>query len=230
MKISAFILATVALPLLARGQVASMAPPPPASGLSLQMSLQRLQGAFSSATQSWHSSHGAAADFGQDADSISRNLASAAPSLLQKYEADPQNLAAAFRLYRDLSAVDAVAQHAADTISRHGPRSSAASLASAVAQFDAQVNSFANSIEASAQTQQQELHSLRASVAAHAPPPASHTVVIDANGPRRRSAHHRRRKHVVHKAAKPSGAARSNSSSSGGGASSTPPSQNPPRA
>ncbi len=114
--------------------------------------------------------------------SIRRNLRDAMPGLIAGFEAEPDNVAAAFRLYRDVSAVVTVAQRSAEMLPAKdaGAAQPVESTADAVSRDLGRLGDF---IEARGQADYSRLRQAAARPAAPAAAPAPRTLIIgDANG------------------------------------------------
>jgi hypothetical protein len=114
--------------------------------------------------------------------SVAQNLRVAAPGLLDAFAAAPSNLGAAFRLYRDLSAVLAVAQRSTEMLPRRDA-DAAQPVAAAAAAVSRDLDALGGFIEARGQAD----YARRRQVTAHAAQPAAATapktlVIGDANG------------------------------------------------
>lgn len=119
--------------------------------------------------------------------SLQRNLSEAVPGLLAEFRKAPENMGAAFRLYRDLDAVLSVAQHSIEAIppARDGSDPGAA-LASATNGLRTSLNHLGDWIEARGAANYASLEHFRTQAAAapKAPPPPPKTLIInDANAP-----------------------------------------------
>lgn len=172
---------------VARAQAApAAAPDSPALARSLFSALQSLQGALAQVTpEQWRAKDSARVQFRTDRASIERNVVEALPGLALKLENAPEDLGAAFRLYRDGEAVYAVALRAADLASRYGDKARADAIAAALQQTDASLDALADFIQVTGSEQAAELARFRT---AHpdAPPasaPPKTLVINDANGP-----------------------------------------------
>ncbi|MGH9480791.1 MAG: hypothetical protein ACRD1L_01760, partial [Terriglobales bacterium] len=113
----------------------------------LQVALDALHNAFSGLdTDSLHLSDKQKQAMYDSQTSIQRNLSDALPALLTAYRAAPDNLGAAFRLYRDVDAVLMVAQQSAATL---GSRDSddRDTLASSSSDLEAALKRLGNWIE-----------------------------------------------------------------------------------
>ncbi|HVA63482.1 MAG TPA: hypothetical protein VNF74_07140, partial [Terriglobales bacterium] len=122
--------------------------------------------------------------------SLERNLTEAVPGLLAAFRKTPENMGAAFRLYRDLDAVLSVAQHSVEAIpnaDQDGNDPSAA-LASATSGLRDSLGKLGDWIEARGAANYASLERMRAQAAAAArpataPPPPKTLIINDANAP-----------------------------------------------
>jgi hypothetical protein len=119
--------------------------------------------------------------------SLERNLSDAVPGLLAEFRKAPENMGAAFRLYRDLDAVLSVAQHAVEVIpaGKNGEEPGAA-LASATNGLRDSLGKLGDWIETRGAADYASLQKFRTQAAAapQTPPPPPKTLIInDANAP-----------------------------------------------
>ena len=119
--------------------------------------------------------------------SLDRNLTQAAPGLLAAYRAAPDDVGAAFRLYRDLDAVLGVAQRSAEAMSVRDADNGQAALQASADQLRARLDQLGDWIETQGSANYASVQGLRVRAAAAAAKPvaaAPKTLVIhDANGP-----------------------------------------------
>lgn len=101
---------------------------------------------------------------------LERNLAQAAPALLREYEKQPDNVAAAFRLYRDLQAVAQVADRVAGLAEHNSSQASARRLLQADRDLRAGLSGLGDMIERLALRQQAEITRLQTLAARPRPP------------------------------------------------------------
>ncbi len=114
--------------------------------------------------------------------SLTRNLAAAVPGLMAGFRAAPEDLGAAFRLYRDLEAVLAVAQRTADALP--ADRAEADPLRVSNGELQAGLSQLGDWIEARGSADYARARA--AAVAprpAAAPPPPKTLIINDANAP-----------------------------------------------
>jgi hypothetical protein len=154
-------------------------------GPRLQTAVQALAAALQGAQpQQWGMNARQRREYAQATPALERNLQEAVPRLLDLYQRQPQNLAAAFRLYRDLQAVAQVAGQAAG-LSRHRPgNASGQALRQAAAELQRSLSALGDSIQAGANRLQAEL--ARATAASHHPKPPQRLDIQNANAPPRR--------------------------------------------
>lgn len=117
----------------------------------------------------------------QNADSISRNLTSALPGMVDQVRANPQSLAATFKLYRNLNALYDVAAGLAESAGAFGSKAEYEALARDAANIDNLRRSMGDKMAEMAAFQDTELSRLRTQLAqATAPPPAPpKKIVVD---------------------------------------------------
>ncbi len=155
----------IALPIfsaLAAAQAANPAAAAPAANAgagfaygSLADSLQQLQQAIEiNPANRLHTDQRDRTRYQAAQSAIQRNLQQAVPGLLQAAQSQPQNLAAAFRLYRDLEAVEQVARQVAATGLQHGHKPDSTVLYQSARQLEAQISRLADYIQATATRQQ----------------------------------------------------------------------------
>ncbi len=117
----------------------------------------------------------------QNADSISRNLTSALPGMLDQVRANPQSLAAMFNLYRDLNLVCDYTSTLADTAGMFGSKSEYDALGTDAANLENLRRAMGDKLAQMAAFRDNEITRLRTQLAqATAPPPAPpKKVVVD---------------------------------------------------
>lgn len=157
-----------------------------------------------------------------NAESIQRNLRSALPGMIANVRSAPQDLAAQFKLYRNVNALYEVMSSVTESTGAFGPKSDYDALAQQLDVLDGIRRNLADSIEqltASTQTQlnqlQGQVQTLQAQAKANAAPPPKKVIVDDTEPVKKSSTAHKKK---VPKA--PSTQVDSSGSSSG---SSTPP-------
>jgi hypothetical protein len=116
----------------------------------------------------------------QQSTALQRNLAAALPELMAQVRTHPDDLAASFKLYRNLNALYDVLVPLAEASGRVGPQSDYDSLARDASAFDGARRAFADRLESLAAARDAELTKLRSQIqAAAAPPPTTTKTVID---------------------------------------------------
>ncbi len=157
----------------------------PAAAPGLQNAVRELNQALARAQpRQWRLNRRQRREYSQAAPALKRNLQQAAPALLLKYHQQPENLAAAFRLYRDLQAVAQVTDRVASLAGRHSRRPSARKLLRADADLRAGLSALGDSIQKLALRQQAELTRLQTLAARPRPP--RRLVIHNANQPARK--------------------------------------------
>ena len=180
---------------------AQSAPPRPGSdgaqvaGIAdgLQSALQSLQSAVAQFDPSQLHTNGAEKQaLAASQGSLSRNLTEAVPGLVAQFRAEPANLGAAFRLYRDLEAVLAVTQRTADTApARDQSADAIQALHSSAASLRIHLDQLGNWIEARANADYARLQRQRASANRPAPPPPRTLIINNANAPEKPPTRHK---------------------------------------
>ena len=130
--------------------------------------------------------------------SLALNLDDAVPNLLAVWKRQPENLGAAFRLYRDLSAVEQVAASTAESAQRDGGGEDATALGASTQALKQELHRLADFIQATGTLQYAQLHAAATTPAPSARP--TRLVIQNANG---RRARRRRRHHAVKKRVAP---------------------------
>lgn len=172
----------------AQAASAPAAPSAPVAGEALAarlgQSLQHLQAAMAAVDTARLHLHDEGKQVIADSQaSVARNLESAMPSLLSAFSQTPEDLGAAFRLYRDGEAVLGVAQRSSEAIPAKDADAGGAALAASTDEVRAGLSQLADWIATQGQSQYAALQRARAAAAAPpaAPPPAT-LVIQDANG------------------------------------------------
>lgn len=165
---------------------AAKVPSGQALGAQLGESLQHLQSAMAAVDPQHLHLHDEGKQVIADSQaSVARNLDDAMPSLLSAFSQAPEDLGAAFRLYRDGEAVLGVAQRSSEAIPARDADAGGAALAASTEEVRAGLKQLADWIETQGQSQYAALQRAQAAQAAQpaAPPPPPATLVIqDANG------------------------------------------------
>lgn len=170
----------------------------------------------------WKTDSGTKQQAQANAQSIQRNLQSALPALISAVRTNPDDLAASFKLFRNLDALYDVMGNVTESAGAFGPRDDYQALDSSFNSLDRVRRSFADRVESLAVSHQAELGRLRSqlrSLQASAPPPPPKKVIVDDNEPPKKAVHKRK------PAAKPKTAAPAGNATNGG----TTPSPSPPQ-
>ena len=185
---------------------ATSPPNPPAAGsismTSILPDLDRLQATAAQANhdlgylriEKWKADSDSKRQAQANADSIQRNLISALPGLIDGVRSSPQDVAAEFKLYRNLVALYDVFASLTETTGAFGPRSDYDTLAQQLNVIDSVRHDLGNALETLTSSTQSELTQLRTEVhtlqqAAANPPPPPKKVVVDDNEPVKKTAH-----------------------------------------
>ena len=123
-----------------------------------------------------------------DVDSIERNLQMALPAIIGELRASPENIAATFKLYRNLDALYDVVGPVAESAGAFGSKDEFQSVQNDLSELERSRRALAERMETLASTKEGELTQLRTQVrdlqAAAAPPPAPpKKVVVDDTEP-----------------------------------------------
>jgi hypothetical protein len=122
----------------------------------------------------------------ENADSIQRNLSAALPGMVQQVRANPQSLAAAFKLYRNLNVLYEVLSNVAESAGAFGQKSEFQALASDAQNLDAVRRTFSDRLQTMAANHDAEVVRLRAQVAqAQAAPVAPKRIIVDDESPKK---------------------------------------------
>ena len=121
-----------------------------------------------------------------DATSLNRNLVEALPGMVGQVRSTPTDLAAAFKLYRDLNALYEVLSSLTQSAGASAPAEESAMLAGDVSQLDNLRRSLADQLEQAAAMQQAQVNQMQDRIqalaaAAAATPPKK--IVVDDNEP-----------------------------------------------
>jgi hypothetical protein len=114
-----------------------------------------------------------------NADSLERNMTAALPALTSAVRAAPQDLAANFKLYRNLNALYDVFEGLTESAGAFGPKQDFESLSQHVMALDAYRRSFGDYLEQLAASKDAELVRLRTATQrpVQAPPPKK--IIVD---------------------------------------------------
>jgi hypothetical protein len=116
----------------------------------------------------------------QNADSIARNITSALPGMVDQVRANPQSLAAAFKLYRNVGALYDVLSGLAESAGAFGSKTEYDALARDVGQIDNIRRAMGDKLAEMAAFKDNEIVRLRAQAAqAAAPPSPPKRIVVD---------------------------------------------------
>jgi hypothetical protein len=122
----------------------------------------------------------------QDADSITRNVTTALPTVSDAVRANPQNLAGVFKLYRNVSALYDVLSSLTEAAGTFGPKSEYAPLAGNAEKLDRIRRELGDKFDHLAAATDAEILRLRTEIASRTPPPAPKKIVIDDEEPKKK--------------------------------------------
>ena len=167
--------------------------PAPAMNAALAADLDHLQTAAAQINadishmriEKWKADSGSKQQAQANGESIQRNLTTALPGLIANYRAQPQDLNAGFKLYRNLNALYDVMMSFTESTGAFGPRNDYEALAEQVNVIDTVRRDLADNLEGQTMQTQTEVNQLRQQVrqlqqAAVPPPPPKKTVVDNA--------------------------------------------------
>jgi len=176
--------------LLAAGAFAQTAATPALSTtnpLDVQATLQRIEQTAQAAAldiarlrvEKWKTESEVKSQAQANADSLSRNMTTALPTLVNGVRTTPQNLTASFKLYRNLNALYDVFEGLTESAGAFGSRQEFESLSRHVQELDAHRRALGDYVEALAAARDAET-----TRRATAPPPAAKPkkIIVD-NGP-----------------------------------------------
>ncbi len=199
-----------------RGQMPPPAAPAATVAANVNSALNGIDAALANADASrWHAKNSIKEDFLQRGESIHRNVTTAVPSMLAHFQGSPNDLGAAFTLYRDAQTVYDVADRASEEASRHGKSEEKAAIASSLTQLQQALNALASYIQTQGAVVNAELQNLQRARQAAGVPASNvrgRTVIINNGYARRRvirrrvARHYRRRRVVTRHAVKKKGA------------------------
>jgi hypothetical protein len=120
-----------------------------------------------------------------NAESLQRNMTAALPTLTSAVRAAPQDVAANFKLYRNLSALNDVLKSLTESAGAFGPKQDFETLAQYTQSFDDYRRTLGDYVENLAATKEAELNRLRSQVRAaqSAPAPPPKKVIVDDDQP-----------------------------------------------
>ncbi len=130
-----------------------------------------------------------------DVDSIQRNLQSALPDMIAEVRSSPEDLAATFKLYRNLDALYSVLGGVVESAGAFGPKDDFQSLSNDLNSLESARKQFAERMNTLAASKEQEIVRLRADLkAAQAAIPAAppKKVIVDDTQPEKKPAPKRR--------------------------------------
>ena len=222
MKLVLTLLAVLLLAAMATAQTtqspAPVTPVSPSAASNILPDLDRLQSAASQANlaiahmriEKWKTDGSTKQQAQSNADSIQRNLGSALPGLIAGVRAQPQDLTAGFKLYRNLNVLYDVLVTFAESAGAFGPKDDYQALAQQVGVIDSVRRDLADNLDGLSAAQQAELSRLRKQVlemqqAAAAPAPPKKVVVDDTEPVRKKPAHSSRTKKAPSASSTPSG-------------------------
>jgi hypothetical protein len=178
--------------------MAASAQTAPATNLGQRVaaSVQGLQTSVQGLTpETWKASKAEKQDLTAAQASLQRNLSEAVPGLLQTWNRAPQNLAEAFRLYRDLDVVYQVTSRLEASAGQSAPPDQARAISASTGQLRQSLQQLGDYIQATAALQYTQMQQAR--VAARPAPAPKSIIINDANAaPAHHSTRHRK---VVHK-------------------------------
>ncbi|HXZ26966.1 MAG TPA: hypothetical protein VEG08_03095 [Terriglobales bacterium] len=123
----------------------------------------------------------------QQSAALQRNLAAALPELVKQVRAHPDDLAASFKLYRNLNALYDVLAPLAEAAGRVGPQGDSQSLVQDASAFDRARRAFADRLEVLATARDAEIARLRAQAPPPPKPAAPKKIIIDDTKPAAKS-------------------------------------------
>jgi len=132
-----------------------------------------------------------------NADSIRRNLQSALPEIMAQVSASPEDMAASFKLYRNLDALYDVFGSVVESAGAFGSKDDFQSLSNDMDGLESARRSMGERMQKLAGAKEEELVRLRAQVktlSAAAPPPAPKKIIVDDTEPPKKAATKKRKK------------------------------------
>lgn len=130
----------------------------------------------------WKTDSASKQQAGTDIDSLQRNLTAALPGFVAAVRNSPQNLAASFRLYRNLNALRDVLNGVTESAGAFGPRNQFERLAAQASELDSLCMELGKRVEALAEAQALELAQLRRKLQPGAGS-VPKKIVVDDNAP-----------------------------------------------
>lgn len=123
----------------------------------------------------------------QNSDSLQRNLTAALPTLTQAVRVAPTDIAANFKLYRNLNALYDVMEGLAESAGSFGPKSEFEALSQHTASLDQFRRQLGDYIEGLTSQQQAELNRLRGgSTSSASKSSRTKKIIVDDNAPRKK--------------------------------------------
>jgi hypothetical protein len=118
-------------------------------------------------------------------ESILRNLRAAMPEIISQLRNSPEDLAATFKLYRNLDALYSVMSSVTESAGAFGSKDEYQSLSNDISAFERSRMAFADRLENLASSKEAELTQLRGQLKAlqGAPPPPAKKVIVDDTEP-----------------------------------------------
>ena len=139
----------------------------------------------------WKVDSGSKRQAQDNVESVQRNLQAALPEMIAELRASPENLAATFKLYRNLDALYNVFGSVAESTGAFGSKDEFQSLENDLSSFEKARRSFADRMESLAGAKEAEVTRLRAalqSAQASAPAEPPKKIVVDDNPPAKKPA------------------------------------------
>jgi hypothetical protein len=121
-------------------------------------------------------------------DSIKRNLQGALPEIVTQLRNSPEDLAASFKIYRNLDALYDVLGNVTESAGAFGSKDEFQSLSNDLNALERSRHSFAQRMESLTVSKEAELNQLRTQVKtlqAATPPPAPKKIIVDDNEPKK---------------------------------------------
>ena len=196
MRTTVIFLYTVFLSVSVAAQIAAGPDSPAREGSSSMTSilpdLDKLQASASQAAidighmriEKWKADADSKRQAQSNADSVQRNLTAALPGMVDAVRSSPQDLAAEFKLYRNLNALYDVFASLAESAGAFGPRNEYEALLPQLQVIDSVRRDMGDALERLTASTQGQIEQLRAQVKAQqqamaAPPPPKKVIVDD---------------------------------------------------
>jgi hypothetical protein len=141
--------------------------------------------------EKWKVDSGSKRQTQDNVESVQRNLQAALPEMIAELRASPENLAATFKLYRNLDALYNVFGSVAESTGAFGSKDEFQSLENDLSAFEKARRAFADRMESLAGAKEAEVTRLRAalqSAQANAPAEPPKKIVVDDNPPPKKPA------------------------------------------